>query len=122
GRQVTSGPHVTHHDYDLTLVDDAKIRWHKLPTKDSSGATIPRTPEEIRALRAPANLPGYAGGIADLAKGQTVTVHLVRDKPASNKKEDIQAATAGPAHVSLIVIEAQPAAKPAAATKDQPKK
>jgi hypothetical protein len=73
-------------EFDLQVTADAKIRiQHLPPVKDENGRTRSRTPDELRELKGPPNLPGYTAQAGDLQPDQVVRLHLVmppKDKAA----------------------------------------
>ena len=70
-----------HHDFDLELTADVKIRNVKLPPKtDDKGAKIPYTAAELQKLKGGTTLRGYVADPGDLKAGQIVTLNLVKIK------------------------------------------
>jgi hypothetical protein len=69
---------------DLQFADDVKVRLAQPPKKyDDKGHILKYTPAELKALKGPGNLPGYAASPEDLRSGQTVAVTLGKRKGAA---------------------------------------
>jgi hypothetical protein len=71
-------------DLTLILADEVKVRSADVPEPfDSKGNIRKYTPEELKDLKGPENLPGYRAELTDLRPGQRVLVQLaVRRKAA----------------------------------------
>src|SRR4051794_31464687 len=69
---------------DLQFADDVKVRLAQPPKKnDDKGHPLKYTPAELKDLKGPGNLPGYAATPDDPRPGQTVAVTLGRRKGAA---------------------------------------
>ncbi len=77
-------------DIDLQGEDEVKVRTLVLPVEyDDKGKPKKRTKKELAALKGPnKKLPGYTAEWDNLHQGQTVEVHLAKQKgqPAKTKK------------------------------------
>lgn len=66
-------------DVELQLPEDARIRLRHLPELfDDKGNIKEYTPAEIKALKGPGGLPGYAGTRDSIQAGQTVYVKVAQ--------------------------------------------
>jgi hypothetical protein len=84
--------HVRHREQDVELVlaEEVKVRLARLPQAfDDKGNPKRYTPKEMKDLRGPEKLPGFAAERGDLQVGQTVLVQVaVRLQAAPAKGAD----------------------------------
>jgi len=90
-RRPSLGPQVraAHRDLEIQLDDEVKVRSLKPPVlTDEDGKPRKPTSEELKELKgSDSKVPGYARDLRDLKKGQTVRVHLARQKRAKREEK-----------------------------------
>jgi hypothetical protein len=94
----------------LQTAADVKVRLAKLPPAfDDKGNARRYTAQELKDLKGPGNLVGYAADFSDLKEGQVVRVSLARKKMTAKETRDaVQAGEDVKPVVTLVLILAQP--------------
>jgi hypothetical protein len=80
-------PVATQRKVEISLADDAVIRFKKAPKQfDDKGKPVTPTAEQLQAMKGDPKLPGYAAELSDLKAGQIVKVSLGRRKMPKGEK------------------------------------
>ena len=100
----------TEQEVALQAAADVRVRLAKLlPAFDDKGNPRKYTPQELKDLKGPDNLPGYTADFADLKEGQIVRVSLARKKMSAKEiQEAVRSGEEIKPLVTLVLILAQP--------------
>jgi hypothetical protein len=76
-------------DVEVVPADDVKVRAMQPPVVyDEKGYPKKYTPEELKAMKGDAKLPGYAADLDSVQPGQVVIAYLARKKPGAAQEPE----------------------------------
>jgi hypothetical protein len=82
---------VTPQNLEISLADDAVIRFKKPPKQyDDNGKPISPTEAQLKELKGDPKLPGYKAEFSDLKPGQVLEIRLSRLKKPTNNGSGIK--------------------------------
>jgi hypothetical protein len=92
----------------LEFAKDMKVRLARLPEVDAQGKPIKYTDQQLKDLKGPGGLAGYAAKPEDLKLGQMVKVHFIKKKAPDNPFREEQSGEVYYFIATLIIITDQP--------------